>query len=68
MLESMKGQDMGNRNTCECDQSSCMQKIKKFQAECWWLTPVILATCEAEIGRIPVQDQPGQTVCETPRL
>jgi hypothetical protein len=28
----------------------------------WWLTPVILTTQEAEIRRIEVQSQPGQTV------
>jgi hypothetical protein len=27
----------------------------KNGARCWWLTPIILATREAEIGRIKVQ-------------
>jgi hypothetical protein len=30
-----------------------------------WLTPIFLATQEAEISRIRVQSQPGQIVCET---
>jgi hypothetical protein len=30
-----------------------------------WLTPVILATHQAEIRRISVQSQLGQVVCET---
>jgi hypothetical protein len=32
----------------------------------WCLIPIILATWEAEIGRITVQSQPSQTVQETP--
>jgi hypothetical protein len=34
-------------------------------AGCWWLTPVILATQEAEIRGITVWSQPGQIVHET---
>jgi hypothetical protein len=30
-----------------------------------WLTPVILATQEADIRRIAVRSQPGQIVCKT---
>jgi hypothetical protein len=36
-----------------------------FLGECRWLTPVILATQEAEIRRIEVQSQPRQIVQET---
>jgi hypothetical protein len=32
------------------------------KARCQWLTPIILCTWEAEIGRIMVQGQPGQIV------
>jgi hypothetical protein len=40
--------------------------IKYFKrAGCQWLTPIILATLEAEIRRIEAQDQPGQIVHET---
>jgi hypothetical protein len=32
-------------------------KKKKKDARCWWLTPAILATQEAEVRRIPVQSK-----------
>jgi hypothetical protein len=32
----------------------------------WWLTPIIPAAQEAEIRKIMVQRQPGQTVQEDP--
>jgi hypothetical protein len=38
---------------------------RKFWARHQWLTPVILATQEAEIRRIEVRSQPGQIVHET---
>jgi hypothetical protein len=38
---------------------SCVKNTR-----CWWLTPVIPATQEAEIRRIAVQSQPGQIVFE----
>jgi hypothetical protein len=34
-------------------------------SHCWWLTPVILASQEAEIWRIAVRSQAGQIVQET---
>jgi hypothetical protein len=37
-----------------------------FEARHQWFTHVILATWEAEIGRIKVQGQPGQIIPETP--
>jgi hypothetical protein len=36
----------------------------KLTARCWWLTPVILATQEAEIRRISVQSQRRQILHE----
>jgi hypothetical protein len=42
-----------------------MGKKCKTLAGCWWLTPAILATQEAEIRRIEVRSQPRQVVPET---
>jgi hypothetical protein len=39
--------------------------LVRIAAGCCWLKPVILATWEAEIGRITVQGQPRQIVQET---
>jgi hypothetical protein len=44
-----------------------LQNVKvasKLGAWCRWLTPVILATQEAEIWMIAVRSQPRQIVCE----
>jgi hypothetical protein len=40
-------------------------KKKHNVARCQWLTPIIVATQDAEIRRITVQSQPRQIVCET---
>jgi hypothetical protein len=37
---------------------------RDFTARCWWLTPVIVVTQEAEIRRIAVRSQPRQIVHE----
>jgi hypothetical protein len=45
------------------------KKINKIEnhlaAVCWWLMPIILATCQAEIRRIKVQSQPRLLVCKS---
>jgi hypothetical protein len=41
------------------------QKKWMSWTECLWLTPVILATQEAEISRIMARSQPGEKVRET---
>jgi hypothetical protein len=46
--------------------SAQLLKFKKgLLARHWWLTPVILATQEAEIRRTVVQSQPRKIVHET---
>jgi hypothetical protein len=40
-------------------------KTLQLKTRPWWLTPVIIATQEAEIRRIAIQSQPRQIVCET---
>jgi hypothetical protein len=41
------------------------KKQNYLTAGCRWLTPVILATQEAEIRRIILRSQPEQIVCKT---
>jgi hypothetical protein len=45
---------------------SCTNIALRIERASWirWLTPVILATREADIGRIKFQSQPRQIVCE----
>jgi hypothetical protein len=39
--------------------------VKKLLSQCWWLTPIIPATWEAEIKRIVFLGQRRQIVQET---
>jgi hypothetical protein len=50
---------------CECNMSAELSHIKKEYGRVLVLTPIILATWEAEIRRITVQSQPRQIVRET---
>jgi hypothetical protein len=47
------------------NNSSVHKKKNINNARCWWLTPVILPTQEAEIRRIAVQSQSRPMVFET---
>jgi hypothetical protein len=46
------------------DEMSEMLQLSKILDQVWWLSPIILATWEAEIRRT-VQGQSGEKVCET---
>jgi hypothetical protein len=48
-----------------CEALSSNSSAGKKKAGCLWLTPIILATQEAESNKIVFQSQPGQIVCET---
>jgi hypothetical protein len=46
--------------------SGILQNQNYLQAKCQWLTPIILATQEAERRRIMIRSQPGQIVLQDP--
>jgi hypothetical protein len=43
-----------------------ISNVQRLLTRCHWLTPVILTTWEAEMGRITVGGQPRQIVHKTP--
>jgi hypothetical protein len=57
-------------STSPCEHVSKRMKICFFKilrtSRCWWLTPVVLAPWEVEIGKIVVQSQFWQIVWEDP--
>jgi hypothetical protein len=57
------GSIVSSRPACTRQQNPVSKS--QGQDRRWWLTPLILATQEAEIRRIAVQSQPGQIVLET---
>jgi hypothetical protein len=48
----------GSTTTSKSGINTFLKTRKQKVARCWWLTPIILATQEAEIRRITVQSQP----------
>jgi hypothetical protein len=57
----LSGSEESCRDASDSDWDSGQNKqdrIAEERAGCWWLTPVILATWQAEIKRISVQGQP----------